>query len=306
MPLVTESERWLRPAFAVDLRRTLRVIGHGGLDPTLRVGEGDAALGLRTPDGPAQLRLRSAGAEIEATAWGAGAGWALDHAPGIAGCEDHAEGFSPADPRLAELWRRLNGARIPRTTLVAQALLSVVLGQRVTTGDAASAYRGLVKRWGEPAPGPDSGVWVPPDPAVLAAQAYFAFHPLGIERNRAETLRRVAGAARRLDALAAEEPAEAQRRMQLLPGIGPWSAGTVALFALGDPDAVAVGDLHLKHLVCWALAGERWGTDERMLDLLAPYAGQRGRICRLIVVGGAKPPARRPVPSRPSGLRRSG
>jgi 3-methyladenine DNA glycosylase/8-oxoguanine DNA glycosylase len=175
--------------------------------------------------------------------------------------------------------------------------MSVVLGQRVTTDDAASAYRGLVKRWGEPAPGPASGVWVAPDTAVMAKQAYAEFHPLGVERRRAETVRRIAGSAGRLDALASPDisPAEARRRMQVLPGVGPWSAGSAALFSLGDPDAVAVGDLHLKHLVCWALAGERWGTDEKMLELLEPYAGHRGRVCRLIMLSGAKPPARRPI-----------
>ena len=295
------SVRWLRPEFTVDLRRTLRVVGHGGLDPTLRVGDGSAALALRTPDGPALLALRSVTAEIEATAWGPGSGWALEHAPDIAGCNDRAEGFSPTDARLSELWQRHNGARLPRTGLVAQALMSVVFGQRVTTDDGARGYRGMVKRWGEPAPGPESGpgagLWVAPDPAVVAKQPYFAFHPFGVERHRAETVRRIAGSARRLDALAAPDvdPAEAQRRMQVLPGVGPWSAGSAALFALGDADAVPVGDLHLKHLVCWALAGERWGTDDLMLELLAPYPGHRGRVCHLIVLSGAKPPARRPT-----------
>ena len=317
MPGVT---RWLRPDFEIDLRRTLRVIGHGGLDPTIRLRDGEARLGLRTPAGPAQLALRSVGAEIEATAWGSGAAWALDRAADISGCNDRIEGFAPADPGLADTWKRRTGVRLPRTTLVANALMSVVLGQRVTTEDAAQAWRMLVHRWGERAPGPElaggngaagqppaSGgngaagqqrsLWVPPEPRFVAKQAYFLFHPFGVERHRAETVRRVAGSAYRLDALAAPDidPAEARRRMQVLPGVGQWSAGSAALFALGDADAVPVGDLHLKHLVCWALAGERWGTDERMLELLEPYAGQRGRVCRLIVLSGNRPPARRPT-----------
>jgi len=43
------------------------------------------------------------------------------------------------------------------------------------------------------------------------------------------------------------------------------------------------GDLHLPHVVSWALAGERRGTDERMLELLEPYRGQRGRVVRLLM-----------------------
>ena len=61
--------------------------------------------------------------------------------------------------------------------------------------------------------------------------------------------------------------------------------------AMGDPDAVAVGDFHLKNVVSFNLAGEPRGTDERMLELLAPYEGQRGRVVRLLMLDGKAPPA---------------
>jgi 3-methyladenine DNA glycosylase/8-oxoguanine DNA glycosylase len=61
--------------------------------------------------------------------------------------------------------------------------------------------------------------------------------------------------------------------------------------ALGHPDAVAVGDYHLKNVVAFNLAGAPRGSDERMLELLAPYAGQRGRVVRLLLLGGRMPPA---------------
>jgi hypothetical protein len=57
---------------------------------------------------------------------------------------------------------------------------------------------------------------------------------------------------------------------------------------------VSVGDYHLPHLVCWALAGEPRGTDERMLELLEPYRGQRGRVALLIEHGGLQQPRRAP------------
>jgi 3-methyladenine DNA glycosylase/8-oxoguanine DNA glycosylase len=60
----------------------------------------------------------------------------------------------------------------------------------------------------------------------------------------------------------------------------------VALVALGDADAVSVGDYHLPHLTSWALAGEARGSDERMLELLEPYRGHRGRVLRLLTVSG--------------------
>ena len=60
---------------------------------------------------------------------------------------------------------------------------------------------------------------------------------------------------------------------------------------IGDANAVAVGDFHLKNLVSYNLAGEPRGTDDRMLELLAPYAGQRGRVVRLLQLDGQAPPA---------------
>jgi 3-methyladenine DNA glycosylase/8-oxoguanine DNA glycosylase len=68
----------------------------------------------------------------------------------------------------------------------------------------------------------------------------------------------------------------------------------VARVALGDRDAVSVGDYHLPHVVAYALAGERRADDARMLELLEPYAGQRARAVRLIEASGVGPPRRAP------------
>jgi 3-methyladenine DNA glycosylase/8-oxoguanine DNA glycosylase len=94
---------------------------------------------------------------------------------------------------------------------------------------------------------------------------------------------------------AAELPLdEAYRRLRALPGVGQWSAAEVGLVALGDADAVSVGDYHLPSQVAWALAGERTGTDARMLELLEPYRGHRGRVLRLLTVAAVGPPRRGP------------
>jgi 3-methyladenine DNA glycosylase/8-oxoguanine DNA glycosylase len=86
------------------------------------------------------------------------------------------------------------------------------------------------------------------------------------------------------------DPASATRRLCAFPGIGPWTAAQVGLAALGDPDAVPVGDLHLPNMVAWALAGEPRGTDDRMLELLEPFAGHRGRAARLLTLAGLQAP----------------
>jgi 3-methyladenine DNA glycosylase/8-oxoguanine DNA glycosylase len=75
-----------------------------------------------------------------------------------------------------------------------------------------------------------------------------------------------------------------------VPGIGPWTIAEVGRVAYGDPDAVSVGDYHLPNLVAWALAGEPRADDARMLELLEPYRGQRGRVQRLLEASGIRIP----------------
>ena len=83
----------------------------------------------------------------------------------------------------------------------------------------------------------------------------------------------------------------AYARLRAVPGIGPWTAAEVMLRAVGDPDAVSVGDFHLPNVVAYALAGEARADDRRMLELLEPWRGQRGRVVRLLELSGLRPPA---------------
>ena len=106
-------------------------------------------------------------------------------------------------------------------------------------------------------PGP--GLLLPPDPDVLAQQPSWWFHPLGVERKRAETIVRCARRAPALERLITLDPLAAAARLATIPGVGAWTIGTVLGPVLGDPDAVPVGDFHIPHAVCWALAGERVG-----------------------------------------------
>ena len=55
-----------------------------------------------------------------------------------------------------------------------------------------AGYRGLVRSHGEPAPGPGGLRACPVAPAVVAGLPYHVFHPFGVERRRAETVRRAA------------------------------------------------------------------------------------------------------------------
>jgi len=135
---------------------------------------------------------------------------------------------------------------------------------------------------------------LPPDPADLAGRPYWWYHRFGVDRRRAETIRFAARRADRLEEVVDFPLPQAYEQLAAVRGAGPWTVATVAGTALGDPDAVVVGDYHLPHLVTWVLAGERIGTDDRMLELLAPYHGQRGRVQRLLVLAHAGPRRRAP------------
>jgi 3-methyladenine DNA glycosylase/8-oxoguanine DNA glycosylase len=273
----------------LDLRLTLAPLRCGATDPTFRFQGATAWRATRTADGPATVRLWLEGDEVVGQAWGPGAERALDGLPALVGAADDTSGFRAAHPLVQELARRMPGLRIPHSGAVMELLVPTILEQKVIGKEARRSWAGLVRALGEPAPGPE-GLLLAPSPAVLAATPYFAFHRFDVERRRADTVRRAATHARRLEEATAMAPDDARRRLCALPGLGPWSAAKVALAALGDADAVAVGDYHLPHLVCWALAGEPRGDDARMLELLEPYRGHRGRVTRLLMAGGVQAP----------------
>jgi 3-methyladenine DNA glycosylase/8-oxoguanine DNA glycosylase len=283
-------KRRIATSFPIDLAGTLFPLCRGAGDPTMRVGRGDVWRTMRTPDGPATLRLRSSGSDIRAEAWGPGAERALDGAPGLVGALDDDTGFEPHHDVIAELWRHNRGVRVTRSGAVLHTLIPTILEQKVTGIQARRAYRAMVLATSEAAPG-DSGLFLPPDPARIAETPYFAFHPWGVERRRAETVRAACAEARRLEACALLPLEQAKARVGTLPGVGPWTVAEVARMTLGDADAVSVGDYHLPNVVCWALAGRARGTDEQMLELLEPYRGHRGRVQRLLEAGHISAPA---------------
>jgi 3-methyladenine DNA glycosylase/8-oxoguanine DNA glycosylase len=276
----------LRPRGPLDLVRTLAPLAHGRGDPTIRLLPGTVWRATRTPCGAATLRLVTRGDLVEVTAWGPGAGAAVESAPALIGLEDEPGALVPRHRLVAELARRFEGLRLPRSGRVFEALLPAICEQKITGDEARAVFRAIVRRHGEPAPGP-GGLRLPPRPDVLAALPYFAFHPLGLERRRAELVIRTARMAERLERAPA---AQAARLMLAQSGIGPWTVAETTRVAHGDPDAVSVGDYHLPNVVAWALAGEPRADDARMLELLEPYRGQRARVQRLLEVSGIWPP----------------
>jgi len=288
-----------RPGFELDAWRTLSPLRHGPGDPTIRLMPAGIWRATRTPGGAATLWIEPRRDVVSARAWGPGAEHAIASLPRLLGADDRAEAFAPDHPLLRRLLIRFRGVRFGATDRVLESLVPAVCEQKVTATEAHRAWRGIVLRWGEAAPGrwDDSagghdavGLRLPPTGEVLAAVPYHEFHPVGLERRRADVIRRVGARAAWLEAAAALPPGEAMGRLVAMPGIGPWTAAETLRSALGDPDAVSVGDFHTPNTVSWALAGEARADDTRMLELLEPYRGQRARVVRLLELAGVAAP----------------
>jgi 3-methyladenine DNA glycosylase/8-oxoguanine DNA glycosylase len=222
-------------------------------------------------------------------AWGPGSELALSAVPRLLGAEDDPAALAPKSGPLRELARRFGGVRFGRSDAVMASLVPAIIEQKVTGREAQHAWRSLVLRYGEQAPGPGL-LHLPPDAPTLARIPYHAMHPLGLEQRRAVTLIRVAQRADWLEEAVRHPSAEAMLRLRTIPGVGAWTAAETVRVALGDPDALSLGDYHSPSLVCWALAGEPRGDDARMLELLRPFEGQRARVVRLLELSGIRAP----------------
>ncbi len=277
----------------VDLAGTLFPLRRGTGDPTAVIDGAVAWRTARTADGPVTIRLEQTAPDlVEARAWGPGAEAGLAAAPGLAGATDDDAGFDPgAHPVVAEIARHTR-VRLTRTPEVLPVLLAAICEQQVTGLEARRAWRGLVRATSEPAPPSPGGppLLLPPEAARVAALPSLEVHRIGMHQRRSRVLREVAARPGAVERLAALAPDEARAWLQLVPGIGPWTAAETSRLALGDADAVSVGDYHLPSLVTWALAGEPRGTDERMLELLEPFLGHRGRVQRILESGPIRTP----------------
>jgi 3-methyladenine DNA glycosylase/8-oxoguanine DNA glycosylase len=293
------EREWLAP-FLVDVRLTLSVQGRGRGDPTFQADEAGAIWRTSlTPDGPATIRVLPcrppAGAadrtgpadplaRVRAQAWGPGADWLLDALPGALGRDDDDAGFAAgAHPVIRDAALRHPGLRIGRSGRLMEALVPAILEQKVVVLEAHRAWRILLAKYGTPPPGPaPRGMRVFPDPGTWRRIPSWEWHRAGVEGVRAETIIRAASVAGSLERLLALTHEEADRKLRTIPGIGVWTSAEARQRAAGDPDAVSVGDYHLKNVVGWALAGRDRSTDEEMLALLEPFKGHRHRATRLI------------------------
>jgi AraC family transcriptional regulator, regulatory protein of adaptative response / DNA-3-methyladenine glycosylase II len=210
-------------------RRTLR-LPHGAASATLTPRDDHVECGLRLDD------LRDLPAAVARLRWL----FDLDADP-VAVDEALSQ-----DPVLAPLVAKAPGRRVPRAPDGAEMAVRAVLGQQVSTAAARRHTANLVEALGDPLATPDGPLThLFPTPDAVADGAGAVLRGPARRTRTVETLARALA-----DGDLVLEPdadrADARRRLEAIPGIGPWTSATVAMRALGDPDAFVVDDLGVR------------------------------------------------------------
>lgn len=238
----------------------------------------------------ATLRITRGRFTADIAAWGPGAEVAAANVADLLGASDDPSALVVRDDVVADWVRRWPTRRLTRTHSIWEHVVPTICGQKVTGLNAKRSWQGIIRRWGRTPVGPaHPRLRLVPSAATLAAVGYADFHRFDIERRRAETIIDAAARASKLETAATLAPEPARRLLCGVRGIGPWTAAIVVGLCHGDADSVIVGDYKIPNYVAWHLAGERTGDDERMLELLAPYAGQRARVQAMAKAAGSPP-----------------
>jgi 3-methyladenine DNA glycosylase/8-oxoguanine DNA glycosylase len=207
----------------------------------------------------------------------------LDHAPHLLGAADDVASFRSGYDLVRRAWARNPHWRVTRSGLVLEALVAAVLEQKVTGLEAWLGWRRLLYRFGEPAPGPGEarGMRCLPAPEALARIPSWEWLRCSVDGARSTTIVRASQVAAALERTLDASPADAEKALTSLPGIGVWTAAEVRQRAHGDADAVSFGDLHVAPHIGWALTGAPV-TDDELRDLLAHERPHRYRVQHIV------------------------
>jgi len=150
------------------------------------------------------------------------------------------------DTSLRDLVRKTPGRRIPRTVDEDEFALRAVLGQQVSTAAARTHAARLVDALGTQIVDPEGGLRFT-FPAIAELADLDPRH-IRVPASRAQSVRALIDALARgsVDLGAGSDWDRARRSLRAIPGVGEWTVETIALRALGDPDAFPAGDLGVR------------------------------------------------------------
>ena len=258
-----------------DLRRSLGSLRVGPYDPTCRLA-GGFEKAFWSPGGPCTLRFTPERLEVT----GPGTAWCVEHC-GRSLCFQDGPVERPVHPVLRDCFQRLPGLRFVSVPWISDLAAGLVIQQRVTFEEAMRSYRQIIERYGDKSP--CGNLRLPLSREQWLGLSCARLQSFNLDQKRAVTLLRVADLSRKIDRLYLGDYAAARDLLSKIPGIGPWTREGLLGSALGDPDAVQTGDVWLPHTVTFALTGDSWGSDERMVELLEPYAGYRLKVIRWLM-----------------------
>jgi AraC family transcriptional regulator of adaptative response / DNA-3-methyladenine glycosylase II len=150
------------------------------------------------------------------------------------------------DPVLEPLVAKAPGRRVPHTVDGEEFAIRAVLGQQVSTAAARTHTGRLVSAYGEPIGDPGGGLTA----LFPTTERLSELDPssLAMPQTRRRTLMTLARtlANGEIDLGAGADWQRAREQLTELPGLGPWSVETIAMRALGDPDAFLPTDLGVR------------------------------------------------------------
>ncbi|AKU18045.1 AlkA N-terminal domain-containing protein [Luteipulveratus mongoliensis] len=207
---------------------------------------------LRLPHGPAVIALSPQPNYISARLWlsdlrdlmvaTSRCRWLLD----LDADPEAVDAALSLDPRLAPLVAAAPGRRVPRSGDADEMAIRIVLGQQISTKAARTHAARLVQAYGDPLKEPVGGLThLFPEPATLRRTTP---EHLAMPASRQRTLLAMAEALAEdaIDLTAGADREVTKAALLALPGIGPWSVESIAMRALGDPDAFPVSDLGIR------------------------------------------------------------
>jgi AraC family transcriptional regulator of adaptative response / DNA-3-methyladenine glycosylase II len=209
----------------------------------LRRGAATIALTLPTQDDPAPveavIRLDDP-ADLDAAIDGSRRLLDLNSDPSV------VDSVLAADAALARSVASTPGLRVPGAVDGPEMLIRAMLGQQVSVAGAQTAAARLTIAADERLPTPDGGLThLFPSPAAIAE---LGPAPIAGPRRRAQAICDAAAAIAdgSLVVDASRSTAGLTADLVSRPGIGPWTAGYVAMRLLADPDVLLTGDLVLR------------------------------------------------------------
>ncbi|ANJ27506.1 AlkA N-terminal domain-containing protein [Agromyces aureus] len=156
------------------------------------------------------------------------------------------DGALAAEPAFAASVAAVPGIRVPGCLDPHELVFRALIGQQISVAAARTALGRLAAELGARVAGDEALTTLFPTAAAIAE------HGAGVLRGPAARIRTIVDVAARLASgelvvSSDRERHDLEARLLEIPGIGPWTAGYVAMRVTGAPDVLLTGDLALRN-----------------------------------------------------------